>query len=101
LKSKVYRVFNHATGLVQEAYDVEFDKTNNSQEAQTNFDDVGNKPLREVTKNMLVGAIKPKEDKDEVQKNLHAIYRVLRNQVPKIGPSKWTTYQPSLCRATL
>ena len=48
---------------------MEFDKTNNSQEVHANFDDVGNKPLREVTKNMLVEAIKPKEDKDEVQKN--------------------------------
>ena len=67
MTSKVYRVFKHATGLVQEAYDVEFDRTNSSQEAQTNFDDVGNKPLREVTQNMLVGAIKPKEDEDEMQ----------------------------------
>jgi hypothetical protein len=28
LKSKAYRVFNHATGVVQETYDVEFDETN-------------------------------------------------------------------------
>jgi hypothetical protein len=29
-KYKVYRVFNHATGLVQETYDVEFDESNGS-----------------------------------------------------------------------
>jgi hypothetical protein len=30
LKSKAYRVFNHATGMVEETYDVEFDETNGS-----------------------------------------------------------------------
>ena len=29
-KSKAYRVFNHATGLVEETYDVEFDEFNGS-----------------------------------------------------------------------
>ena len=29
-KSKAYTVFNHATGLVEETYDVEFDKSNDS-----------------------------------------------------------------------
>ena len=29
-KSKAYRVFNHATGLVEETYDVEFDESNGS-----------------------------------------------------------------------
>jgi hypothetical protein len=28
LKSKAYRVLNHATGVVEETYDVEFDETN-------------------------------------------------------------------------
>ena len=32
-KSKAYRVFNHATGLVEETYDVEFDEFNGSQGA--------------------------------------------------------------------
>jgi transposase InsO family protein len=31
-KSKAYRVFNHATGLVEETYDVEFDESNSSKE---------------------------------------------------------------------
>jgi hypothetical protein len=30
-KSKAHRVFNHATGVVEETYDVEFDETNGSQ----------------------------------------------------------------------
>jgi hypothetical protein len=67
LKSKAYRVFNHATGVVEETYDVEFDETNGSQGALENLDDVGDEPLREVMKNMPIGAIKPKEDEEEVQ----------------------------------
>jgi hypothetical protein len=67
LKSKAYRVFNHAIGLVEETYDVEFDESNSSQGAIENCDDVGDEPLREAIKNMLVGDIKPKDDEDDVQ----------------------------------
>ena len=66
-KSKAYRVFNHATGLVEETYDVEFNESNGSQGAHANLNDVGEEPLRDAMKNMLVGAIKPKYDDDEVQ----------------------------------
>ena len=66
-KSKAYRVFNHATGLVEETYDVEFDESNGSQGAHENVDDVGDEPLREAIKNILVGDIKPNDDKDDVQ----------------------------------
>jgi hypothetical protein len=66
-KSKAYRVFNHASGVVEETYDVEFDETNGSQGALENLDDVGGEPLREAMKNMPIGAIKPKEDEEEVQ----------------------------------
>ena len=57
--SKAYRVFNHATGLVEETYDVEFDESNGYQGAHENLDDVGEEPLREAMKNILVGDIKP------------------------------------------
>jgi hypothetical protein len=50
-KSKAYRVFNHATDVVEETYDVEFDETNGSQGALENLDDVGDKPLRVAMKN--------------------------------------------------
>jgi hypothetical protein len=59
-KSKACRVFNHATGVVEETYDVEFYETNGSQGALENLDDVGDEPLREAMKNMPIGAIKPK-----------------------------------------
>ena len=67
-KSKAYRVFNHTTGVVEETYDVEYDETNGSQGALENLD-VGDEPLREARKNMPIGAIKPKEDEEEVQKH--------------------------------
>jgi hypothetical protein len=66
-KSKAYRVFNHATSVVEETYDVEFDETNVSRGVLENLDDVGDEPLREAMKNMQIGAIKPKEDEEEVQ----------------------------------
>jgi hypothetical protein len=66
-KSKAYRVFNHATGLVEETYNVEFDESNGSQGAIENYDDVGDEPLRKAMKNMPVGDIKPKDDEDDVQ----------------------------------
>jgi hypothetical protein len=44
LKYKAYRVFNYATGLVEEIYDVEFNESNGSQGAIENCDDVGDKP---------------------------------------------------------
>jgi hypothetical protein len=53
--------------VVEETYDVEFDETNGSQGALDNLDDVGDEPLREAMKNMPIGAIKPKEDEEEVQ----------------------------------
>jgi hypothetical protein len=64
--SKAYRVFNHATSLIEETYDVEFDESNSSQGAHENLDDVGDEPLREAMKNISVGDIKPKDDEDEV-----------------------------------
>ena len=53
--------------MVEETYDVEFDESNGSQGAHENLDDVGDEPLREVMKNILVGDIKPKDDEDDVQ----------------------------------
>jgi hypothetical protein len=63
-KFKAYRVFNHATGLIKETYDVEFDESNSSQGAHENLDNIGDKPLREAMKNIPVGDIKPKDDED-------------------------------------
>ena len=53
--------------MVEETYDVEFDESNGAQGAHENLDDVGDEPLREAMKNILVGDIKPNDDEDDVQ----------------------------------
>ena len=53
--------------MVEETYDVEFDESNGFQRAHENLDDVDDEPLREAMKNIPVGDIKPKDDKDDVQ----------------------------------
>ena len=53
--------------MVEETYNVEFDESNGSQGAHENLDDVGDEPLGESMKNILVGDIKPKDDEDDVQ----------------------------------
>ena len=44
--SKAYRVYNKTHGIVEEAYDVEFDETNRSHDEQENLDDVRSDGLR-------------------------------------------------------
>ena len=63
--SKAYRVFNKTHGIIEEAYDVEFDETNGSQDESENLDDVGGTQLINAMKTMAIGEIKPKEDDDE------------------------------------
>ncbi|WVZ88060.1 hypothetical protein U9M48_034614 [Paspalum notatum var. saurae] len=66
-KSKAYRVFNNATGMVEETYDVEFDESNGSQGAHVDVVDIDKEPLVEAMKNMPIGDIKLKKDEDEGQ----------------------------------
>jgi hypothetical protein len=77
--SKAYRVFNHATGLVEEIYDVEFDESNGSQGVIENYDNVGDEPLREAMKKMPIGDIKPKDDEDDD----HVINQPSSSNVPQ------------------
>jgi hypothetical protein len=63
--SKAYRVFNKTHGIIEEAYDVEFDETNGSQDENDNLDDVGGVHLRNAMKTMAIGEIKPMEDDDD------------------------------------
>jgi hypothetical protein len=63
--SKAYRVFNKTHDIIENAYDVEFDETNRSQDENENLDDVGGIQLRNAMKTMTIGEIKPKEDDDD------------------------------------
>jgi hypothetical protein len=62
---KAYRVFNKTHGIIEEAYNVEFDETNGSQDENENLDDVGGIRLRNAMKTMAIGEIKPKKDDDD------------------------------------
>jgi hypothetical protein len=73
--SKAYRVWNLASGTLEDVHDVEFDETNGSQEEDENLDDVRGTQLANVIKKMDVGDIRPREvievkdDKDQVLSN--------------------------------
>ena len=45
---------------------MEFDESNGFEGAHENLNDVGDEPVREAMKNILVGDINPKDDEDEV-----------------------------------
>jgi hypothetical protein len=53
--NKVYRVWNLASGTLEEVHDVKFDETNGSQEKDKNLDDARDTQLANVIKKMDVG----------------------------------------------
>src|SRR6266498_5434881 len=69
--SKVYRVYNESTGIVEETYDVEFDESNERYGGVDGNED--EEKQRRAMKKIPKGEIKPKEDEEEV--------------VDQIGPS--------------
>ena len=69
--SKVYRVYNESTGIVEETYDVELDETNDRYEGV--YGDEDEEEQRRAMKKMPKGEIKPKDDEEEI--------------VEQIGPS--------------
>jgi hypothetical protein len=73
--SKAYRVWNLASGTLEEVHDVKFDETNGSQEEDKNLDNVRGTQLLNAMKNMDIGDIRPREvidvedDKNQVLSN--------------------------------
>ena len=73
--SKAYRVWNLASGTLEEVYNVEFHETNGSQEEDENLDDVRGTQLVNAMKNIDISDIRPREvidvedDKNQVQSN--------------------------------
>jgi hypothetical protein len=63
--SKAYRVYNMTKGIVEEAYDIEFDETNGSQDEKDNFEDVREEGLANAMKTMSIGDIRPRQEEDE------------------------------------
>jgi hypothetical protein len=73
--SKAYRVWNLASGTLEEVHDVKFDETNGSQEKDKNLDDVRGSQLANAMKKIDIGGIRPREvievedDKVQVRSN--------------------------------
>ena len=69
--SKAYRVWNLASGTLEEVHDIEFDETKGSQDEDENLDDVRSIQLSNTMKNMDVGDLRPRqvidEEDDQVQ----------------------------------
>jgi hypothetical protein len=59
--SKTYRVWNLASGTLEEVHDVEFDETNSFQEEDENLDDVRGTQLANAMKKIDVSDIRPRE----------------------------------------
>ena len=69
--SKAYRVWNLASGTLEEVHDVEFDETKDSQDKNENLEDVRGIQLSNAMKNMDVGELRPSQvnvdEDDQVQ----------------------------------
>jgi hypothetical protein len=63
--SKTYRVWNLASGTLEEVHGVEFDETKGSQDENENLDDVRGIQLSNTTNNMDVGELRPRQVIDE------------------------------------
>ena len=75
---KAYRVWNLASGTLEEVHDVEFDETKGSQEKEENLDDVRDTQLVSAMKNMDIGDIRPREVIDE-QDNEYQVFTPCAN----------------------
>ena len=63
--SKACRVWNLASGTLEEVHDVEFDETKGSQEEDENLYNVRGTQLVNAMKNMDVGDIRPRKVIDD------------------------------------
>ena len=87
--SKAYRVWNLASGTLEEVHDVEFNKTKDSQDENANPNDVRGIQLSNAMKNMDVGDIRPRqvidEEDDQVQVLSNSNVQVDTNQASSSG----------------
>ena len=82
--SKAYRVWNLASGSLEEVHDVEFDETKGSQDENENLEDVRGIQLSNPMKNMDAGELSPRqvihEEDDQVQVLSNSSVQVDTNQ---------------------
>ena len=86
---KAYRVWNLASGTLEEVHDVEFDETKGSQDENENLEDVRGIQLSNGMKNMDVGELRPRqvvdEEDDQVQVLSNSNVQVDTNQASTSG----------------
>jgi hypothetical protein len=64
--TKVYRVFNKSSGLVEVSSNVVFDETNGSSREQVDFDDVDEDEVpMDAMRTMAIGDVRPQEQQDQ------------------------------------
>ena len=71
--SKAYRVWNLASGTLEEVHDVEFDETKGSQDENENLEDVRGIQISNAIKNMDVGDLRPRQVNDEEDDQVQAL----------------------------
>jgi hypothetical protein len=65
--TKVYRVFNKSSGLVEVSSDVVFDETNGSPREQVDLDDVDEDEVPTTAmRTMAIGDVRPREQQEQV-----------------------------------
>ena len=82
---KAYRVWNLASGTLEEVHDVEFDETKGFQDRNENLEDVRGIQLSNAMKNMDVGELRPRQVIDEVQVLSNSNVQVDTNQASISG----------------
>jgi hypothetical protein len=87
--SKAYRVWNLASGTLEEVHDVEFDETKGSQDENENLDDVRGIQLLNTMKNTDISELRPRqvndEEDDQVQVLSNSNMQVDTNQASTSG----------------
>jgi hypothetical protein len=66
--TKVYRVFNKSSGLVEVSSDIVFDETNGSPREQVDLDDIDEEEvLTAAMRTMAIGDVRPQEPQEQDQ----------------------------------
>jgi hypothetical protein len=65
--TKVYRVFNKSSGLVEVSSDVVFDETNGSPREQVDLDDLDEEVSTAAMRTMAIGHVRPQELQEQDQ----------------------------------
>jgi hypothetical protein len=83
--SKAYRVWNLINDTLEEVHDVEFDKTQGSQNEAQNLDDVRGDQLSNAMKNIDIGDVRPRQVDDDDIHMINQSVQIDTNQASSSG----------------